>query len=115
MDDPLPIDIPQWITRISGEDVAGEDQLGLEGAAQSYKQFLVPGIISTTEHARYYSFYCWILYRFIHQESRYMQGFRGPYYKRHEVAFMMGCYSHHQDPEKTGWCRNPTVPAPQFF
>jgi hypothetical protein len=49
--------LPQWTTRITDDEVGGEDHLGLEGAAQSYQQWLVPGIITTTDHARYYSFY----------------------------------------------------------
>lgn len=92
-------DLPQWTALISGDDVAGEDHLGVEGAAQSYQQYLVPGIITTTDHARYYSFYCWVLYRFIYDpdSTRLLADFRGPYFKRHEVAFILGCYSHHKD------------------
>ena len=76
----------------------GEDHLGVEGAAQGYQQYLVPGIITTTDHARYYSFYCWVLYRFISDphSSRRLNDFGGAYYKRHEVAFILGCYSHHK-------------------
>ena len=55
--------VPQWTARFTNEDVIGEDHLGVEGMAQSYQQYLVPGIISTTDHARYYSFYCWSFYR----------------------------------------------------
>jgi hypothetical protein len=90
---------PQWTTRITDDDIGGEDHLGVEGAAQSYQQWLVPGIITTTDHARYYGFYSWILYRFIQDQnsSRLLADFRGPYFKRHEVAFIAGCYSHHQE------------------
>ncbi|MBM3137836.1 MAG: hypothetical protein FJZ98_06575 [Chloroflexi bacterium] len=93
---------PQWTTRIAkGKDVIGEDMLGLEGAAQGYQQILIPGIISTTERARYYSFYAWVLYRFINSSSgnRLLRNFRGKYYKRHEVALILGAYSHHIDRE----------------
>lgn len=88
---------PQWTTRIIDKEVGGEDHLGLEGAAQSYQQWLVPGIITTTDHARYYSFYSWVLYRFIFDpaSTRRIADFRGPYYKRHEVAYILGCFSHH--------------------
>lgn len=89
--------IPQWTTRLTDETVVGEDHLGIEGAAQSYQQELVPGIISTTDHARYYSFYCWVLSRFIQGESRLMKDFRGPYFRRHEAAYLLGCYSHHRE------------------
>jgi hypothetical protein len=89
--------IPHWTTRLTDTTVDGEDHLGVEGAAQSYQQALVPGIISTTDHARYYSFYCWVLYRFIQGESRLLKDFRGPYFRRHEVAYLLGCYSHHRE------------------
>jgi hypothetical protein len=89
--------LPQWTTRITDDEVGGEDHLGLEGAAQSYQQWLVPGIITTTDHARYYSFYSWILHRFIFDpaSSRRIADFRGPYFRRHEVAYILGCFSHH--------------------
>lgn len=90
---------PQWTTEITNNFVLGEDMLGVEGAAQSYQQWLIPGIISTTDHARYYSFYAWVLYRYIHSQTgnRLMQNFLGKYYKRHEVALILGAYSHHID------------------
>jgi hypothetical protein len=88
---------PQWTTLFSTND--GEDQLGLEGAAQNYQHDLIPGVITTTDHARYYSFYSWVLYRFIQdpESSRLADDFKGSYFKRHEVAFILGCYSHHKD------------------
>jgi hypothetical protein len=48
---------PQWTSRFTDDRVAGEDHLGIEGAAQGYQQYLISGIITTTDHARYYSFY----------------------------------------------------------
>jgi hypothetical protein len=88
---------PQWTVEISNRTVTGEDQLGLESAAQGYQQDILPGIISVTEHARYYSFYAWILYRYIFWESsnRLMKDFRGKFFKRHEVALILAAYTHH--------------------
>jgi len=60
---------PQWTTEITDNIVPGEDMLGVEGAAQGYQQELIPGIISTTDRARYYSFYAWILYRYINSST----------------------------------------------
>lgn len=93
--------LPQWITEITDNVVFGEDMLGVEGAAQGYQQWLIPGIISTTDHARYYSFYAWVLYRYINSPSgnRTLKGFRGKFYRRHEVALILGSYSHHKDGE----------------
>ena len=90
---------PQWTSEIRDESVVGEDQLGIAGAAQSYQQDILPGIITVTDHARYYSLYAWILYRFIQDEnsSRLLKDFRGKYFRRHEVALIIGAFSHHMD------------------
>lgn len=90
---------PQWTSLLSQREVTGEDQLGIEGAAQSYQQYLMPGIISTTEHARYYSFYSWVLLRFIRDpgSTRLLKDFRGSYFKRHELVFILAAYSHHEE------------------
>ena len=47
--------LQQWTTEITDEIVPGEGMLGVEGAAQSYQQWLIPGIITTTDHARYHN------------------------------------------------------------
>lgn len=92
----------QWTEEISTRDAPGEDHLGVEGAAQTYQQYLVPGIITTTDHARYYGFYAWVLYRFINGSSRLLNDFKGRYYKHHEVALILACYSHHKDRQLLG-------------
>ena len=43
---------PQWTAEIIENTVAGEDQLGIEGAAQSYQQEILPGIITVTDGRR---------------------------------------------------------------
>ena len=93
--------LPQWTTELTNNLVPGEDHLGIEGAAQGYQQILIPGIITTTLRARYYSFYAWILYRFINasDSSRLLKDFRGSYYQRHEMALILGVFSHHKDRE----------------
>lgn len=100
MDQPMTqsVPYPQWTSLLTRTEVTGEDHLGIEGVSQAYQQYLVPGIITTTEHARYYSFYCWVLDRFIHApgSTRLLGDFQGSYFKRHEVAFLLGCYTHHQ-------------------
>ena len=90
---------PQWTEEITERYVKGEDQLGIQGAAQSYQQYLVPGVITTTDRARYYSFYAWILYRFITDpnSSRLLKDFRGDYFRKHEVAMILASFSHHKD------------------
>lgn len=90
---------PQWTLEINDRTVVGEDQLGIEGPAQSYQQEILPGIITVTEHARYYSYYAWILYRYIFGKgsNRLVKDFRGKYFKRHEVALILSAYQHHKD------------------
>ena len=96
--------LPQWTAELTDTFVTGEDQLGVEGAAQGYQQWLIPGIITTTDRARYYSFYAWVLHRFINlpDSSRLLKDFRGSFYKRHEVALILGAFSHHKDREIIG-------------
>lgn len=97
--------VPQWTERITSKDVVGEDHLGIETAAINYQGELLPGIITVTEHARYYSFYCWILWRFINDEKhdRKLSNFRGAFFKRLELAHTLACFVHHEDgPALTG-------------
>ncbi|MBN2389505.1 MAG: hypothetical protein JXR84_02195 [Anaerolineae bacterium] len=49
--------IPQWTARFTDDTITGEDHLGVEGAAQGYQQYLIPGVITTTDRARYDSFH----------------------------------------------------------
>jgi len=95
----MSVQYPQWTTELTADQVTGEDQLGVESAAQSYQQFLVPGVITTTDHARYYSFYTWVLYHFINDpdSTLLLKDFRGPYFKRHEAALIAASYGHHPE------------------
>jgi hypothetical protein len=52
--------LPRWTKRSVIEDT-GRDPLGLSRVAHLLSDFLVPGIITTTYRARYYSFFCWAL------------------------------------------------------
>lgn len=90
---------PQWTDEITKTVVTGEDHLGVDSAATTYQQWLIPGVITTTDHARYYSFYAWVLHRFIFapDSSRLLKDFRGVFYKRHEAALIAASYSHHKD------------------
>jgi predicted transcriptional regulator len=88
---------PQWTEEISRITVAGEDHLGVEGPAQAFQQEFLPGIITVTDHARYYSYYAWILYRFIRlpDSTRASKDFQGSFFKRHEVALLLSAFLHH--------------------
>ena len=54
-----PLD-PQWIEKIYKTDT-GEDFLGLRAVQANITGYLLPGIITITPRARYYSFYSWLL------------------------------------------------------
>jgi hypothetical protein len=51
---------PQWTRRVVTEET-GRDPLGLSSVSDALTEFLLPGIITTTDRARYYSFYTWAI------------------------------------------------------
>jgi hypothetical protein len=51
---------PQWTRRVVIEGT-GRDPLGLSRVSDSLTDFLLPCIITTTDRARYYSFYTWAI------------------------------------------------------
>jgi hypothetical protein len=52
--------LPQWTRRVAMEG-SGRDPLGLSRVSDALTDFLLPDIITTTERARYYSFYTWAI------------------------------------------------------
>ncbi len=56
-----PLDyLPRWTKREVVES-SGRDPLGLSRVSDALTSYLLPGIISTTDRARYYSFYPWAI------------------------------------------------------
>ncbi len=53
--------LPRWTKRVSIED-GGRDPLGLSRVSAMITDYLLNGIITQTYRARYYSFYCWIIW-----------------------------------------------------
>lgn len=51
--------LPQWTRRVV-MDGSGRDPLGLSRVSDKLTSFLLPSIITTTDRARYYSFYTWV-------------------------------------------------------
>lgn len=51
---------PQWTRRVA-MDGSGRDPLGLSRVSDALTNFLLPNIITTTDRARYYSFYTWAI------------------------------------------------------
>jgi hypothetical protein len=53
--------LPRWTKRVSIED-GDRDPLGLSHVSARITDYLLNGIITQTYRARYYSFYCWIIW-----------------------------------------------------
>ncbi|HPO87479.1 MAG TPA: hypothetical protein PLN86_16695 [Candidatus Hydrogenedentes bacterium] len=54
---------PRWTEKIYTDD-SGEDFLGLRSVQGNITDYLLPGIITITPRARYYSFYSWLLHEY---------------------------------------------------
>lgn len=72
--------LPKWTKRVV-TDSGGRDPLGLSRVAFNLTDYLLTGIITTTDRARYYSFYCWVLWHLENQEkvtnfNKYVDSFR---------------------------------------
>lgn len=66
--------------------MGGRDPLGLSRVAQSITDFLLTGIITQTDRARYYSFYCWALWHIqIEEPPKKFQNFVDAF-RRREAA-----------------------------
>ena len=72
--------LPRWTKRVVTE-MTGRDPLGLSRVISIITDYLLTGIITQTDRARYYSFYCWALWH-IEKEDRpqkyeiFVDGFR---------------------------------------
>lgn len=74
--------VPRWIERVTTE-FGGRDPLGLSRVSNIITDYLLTGIITTTDRARYYSFYCWALWHIVMEENpRRYQDFVDAFRKR---------------------------------
>ncbi len=80
--------LPQW-TRHVVTDLGGRDPLGLSRVGQLLTDHLLPGIITTTDRARYYALYCWILWHIQQEESPYRWEAFVSAFQRREAAIAM--------------------------
>lgn len=64
---PLKLMIPRWTKRVATE--GGRDPLGLSRVAFMITEYLLTGIVTTTDRARYYSFYTWVLWHITKEEQ----------------------------------------------
>ena len=60
--------LPRWTKRFVIEG-GGRDPLGLSRVAFTLTDYLLTGIITTTDRARYYSFYSWALWHIAQEEN----------------------------------------------
>jgi len=80
---------PQWTRRVATEGM-GRDPLGLSRVSEALTQFLLPGIITTTDRARYYSFYTWAIADIAATRSKAGRGFSfETEFQRREAAFAL--------------------------
>jgi hypothetical protein len=72
--------LPRWTKKVVTEG-GGRDPLGLSRVAFMLTDSLLTGIITTTDRARYYSFYTWVLWHIEQEENstqygQFVQAFR---------------------------------------
>lgn len=86
-----------WSSRLEKRRIDGEDHLGVESSAQTYQGYLLAGVITTTSRVRYFSFYAWVLHRFLqsHSHDLSLDAFK-VFIQRYELTFILGCYYHHR-------------------
>lgn len=77
---------PTWIEKIYTDDT-GEDFLGLRAVQGSITNYLLPGIITITPRARYYSFYAWLLHEYSDKHPKGMS--LADFVKRREQIFAL--------------------------
>jgi hypothetical protein len=63
----LKLMLPRWTRRVATE--GGRDPLGLSRVAFTITDYLLSGIVTTTDRARYYSFYTWALWHIAQEEQ----------------------------------------------
>lgn len=77
---------PHWIEKIYSDN-SGEDFLGLRSVQGNITDYLLPGIITITPRARYYSFYSWVLHEY---QARHPVGMSlAKFVKRREQVFAL--------------------------
>ena len=83
--------IPKWTKRVVTE-TTGRDPLGLSRVSFIITDYILTGIITTTDRARYYSFYCWALWHTTQEDElkKYQDFVTG--FRRREAVPGIGDY-----------------------
>lgn len=84
---------PMWTKRVAA-NTGGRDPLGLSRVAFLITDFLLSGIITTTDRARYYSFYCWALWHIEREEKPKTDREFVTAFRRREAAMALATVAH---------------------
>lgn len=98
-----------WTKRVAA-NIGGRDPLGLSRVAFLITDFLLSGIITTTDRARYYSFYCWALWHIEHEEKPKTEKDFITAFRRREAAMALATIAHNPEASPVGVL----AVAPQF-
>lgn len=80
--------LPSWTERMPVKS-GGRDPLGLSRVANRIMDDTLPGIVTTTNRARYYSLYCWILWSIAREEQpRSRRAFQQAFMRRESPIAM---------------------------
>lgn len=77
--------LPAWTKHVVA-DLGGRDPLGLSRVSQVIAEWLMPGIVTQTDRARYYAIYCWILWHIQETEQPATDAEFTDAFQRREVA-----------------------------
>lgn len=77
--------LPAWTKHVAA-DLGGRDPLGLSRVSQMIADWLMPGIVTQTNRARYYAIYCWILWHVQENEDNATETEFAEAFQRREIA-----------------------------
>jgi hypothetical protein len=77
--------LPAWTKHVVA-DLGGRDPLGLSRVSQAIADWLMPGIVTQTDRARYYAIYCWILWHIRDAEQPRTDAELASAFQRREAA-----------------------------
>ncbi len=93
--------LPKWTRRVVTE-TTGRDPLGLSRVSNTITDFLLTGITATTGRARYYSFYCWNLWRIAETEAPRKYADFVTAFRQREAVVAMASLVHNPDSSPVG-------------
>ncbi|MCZ7621438.1 MAG: hypothetical protein M5U24_02980 [Candidatus Kuenenia sp.] len=96
--------LPRWTKRVIAE-TGGRDPLGLSRVSDMIVEFLLTGITTQTNRARYYSFYCWNIWNIWHihltEKPQKYKDFVDSF-RRREAVLAMSTYANNSNTSPVG-------------